>query len=35
MTAADNPTLVKGGKLTLTPIVNIGLILGYNFTPKA
>src|SRR5215471_8075916 len=35
MTAADNPALVKGGKLTLTPIVNIGLILGYNFTPKA
>jgi hypothetical protein len=35
MTAADNPTLVKNGKLTLTPIVNIGLILGYNFTPKA
>ena len=35
MTAADNPALVKGGKLMLTPIVNIGLILGYNFTPKA
>jgi hypothetical protein len=35
MTAADNPTLVVGGVLTLSPIVNIVLVLGYSFTPRA
>jgi hypothetical protein len=35
MTAADNPALVDNGKLTLKPIINIGLVLGYAFTPKA
>jgi hypothetical protein len=35
LTAADNPQFVKGGVLTLTPIVNVVLIFGYTFTPKA
>ncbi|HEY4973366.1 MAG TPA: hypothetical protein VII41_07140, partial [Steroidobacteraceae bacterium] len=35
MTAADNPGLVKNGTLTLTPIVNIGLLIGYTFTPRS
>lgn len=35
LAAADNPALVKNGKLTLTPITNIGFILGYSFTPRA
>jgi hypothetical protein len=35
MTAADNPALVKGGALTLTPLTNIGLLIGYTFTPRA
>jgi hypothetical protein len=35
MTAADNPQLVTGGKFSLAPIVNIGLLFGYSFTPKA
>jgi hypothetical protein len=34
LNAADNPSLVSNGKLTLTPIVNVVLILGYSFTPK-
>jgi Tc toxin complex TcA C-terminal TcB-binding domain len=34
MTAADNPQLVRDGRLTLTPIINIALVLGYAFTPK-
>jgi hypothetical protein len=35
MTAADNPQLVRDGRLVLTPIINIALVLGYSFTPKA
>jgi hypothetical protein len=35
LSAADNPTLVLDGRLTLTPIVNIVLVLGYSFTPRA
>jgi len=34
MTAADNPGLVNGGNLQLSPIVNIALVLGYSFTAK-
>jgi hypothetical protein len=34
MTAADNPALVKGGNLTLSPVINVALILGYTFTPR-
>lgn len=32
--AADNPGLVKNGKLDLSPIVNVALVLGYSFTAK-
>jgi hypothetical protein len=35
MTAVDNPQLVIGGVFLLKPIVNIVLIFGYTFTPKA
>jgi Tc toxin complex TcA C-terminal TcB-binding domain len=35
MTAADNPTLVANGKLALGPIVNIALILGFNYTARS
>jgi hypothetical protein len=35
LAAADNPALVKNNKLTLTPIANIALILGFTFTPRA
>jgi hypothetical protein len=35
MTAADNPSLVKGGALNLTPVANIALLIGYTFTPRA
>jgi hypothetical protein len=35
VTAADNPGLVKNGKLDLSPIINVGLILGYSYTPPA
>jgi hypothetical protein len=35
LTAADNPALVKNGTLTLTPIINIGLLIGYTFTPRS
>jgi probable HAF family extracellular repeat protein len=34
MSATDNPGLVVGGKLNLSPIVNIALVLGYSFSPK-
>jgi hypothetical protein len=35
LAAANNPTLVHNGKLDLTPIVNIVLILEYTFTPRS
>jgi hypothetical protein len=35
ISAAANPGLVKGGKLDLSPIINMGLILGYSYTPPA
>jgi hypothetical protein len=35
MAAIDNPGLVIGGELNLTPIVNIALVLGYSFTAKS
>jgi hypothetical protein len=35
LTAANNEALVVNGQFTLKPIVNIGLILGYAFTPKS
>src|SRR6185295_7293560 len=35
MTAEDNPALVSGGSLDLSPVKNVALILGYSFTPKA
>jgi hypothetical protein len=35
MTAADNQQLVKAGKFSLAPIVNIALIFQYTYTPKA
>jgi hypothetical protein len=35
MTAADNPQLVKNGKLSLGPVTNLVVMLGYTFTPKA
>jgi hypothetical protein len=34
MAAADNPALVTGGNLNLSPIVNIALVLSYRFSPK-
>jgi len=34
-TAADNPSLVKDGKLSLSGIGNIALVLGYSYTPRA
>jgi hypothetical protein len=34
MTADDNPSLAGSGTLNLAPIANIGLILGYSYTPK-
>lgn len=34
MNAADNPGLVKNGKLDLSPIANVALVLGYSFSPK-
>ena len=33
--AADNPGWVSNGALTLDPIDNIGLVIGYSFTPRA
>jgi hypothetical protein len=35
LTEANNPALVINGQFTLKPIINIGLILGYSFTPKS
>ncbi len=35
MTAADNPSLAPGGKLSLSGIGNIALVLGYSYTPRA
>jgi hypothetical protein len=32
--AAANPGLVKDGKLDLTPIINVALLLQYQFTPR-
>jgi hypothetical protein len=32
---ADNPGWVSNGALTLDPIDNIGLVIGYSFTPRA
>lgn len=31
---ADNPALVKNGKLDLSPIKNVALVIEYSFTPK-
>ncbi|MGK7871157.1 hypothetical protein [Falsiroseomonas sp. E2-1-a20] len=33
--AADNPSWVTGGKLDLSGIDNIALVLGYSFTPRS
>lgn len=33
--AADNPALVSNGKLNVAPIVNLGFVLGYSFTPRS
>ncbi len=35
MTAADNPSMAPGGKLSLSGIGNIALVLGYSYTPRA
>jgi hypothetical protein len=35
LTAAANPALAPGGQLDLGPIVNLSLLMGYSFTPKA
>ncbi len=35
MPAAANPTFVSGGKLDLSPVVNLSLLFGYSFTPRA
>jgi hypothetical protein len=32
--SASNPQLVKNGKLNLTPLVNVALLLKYQFTPR-
>jgi hypothetical protein len=34
LTGADNPGLVQGGQLRLTPIVNIAVLMDYTFTPR-
>jgi hypothetical protein len=34
VTAAANPQFNKGGKLDLSPIVNVALLLQYQFTPR-
>jgi tetratricopeptide (TPR) repeat protein len=34
LAAADNPGLVHEGTLSLKPIVNVALIMGYTFTPR-
>jgi DUF971 family protein len=33
--AADNPSWVSGGVLALDAIDNIGLVIGYSYTPRA
>jgi hypothetical protein len=35
MTSAANPGFVSGGKLDLSAIVNVSLLFGYGFTPRA
>lgn len=35
MTAAANPAFVSNGKLDLSPVVNVSLLFGYGFTPRA
>jgi hypothetical protein len=35
MTAADNPALVKNGRLDLSSVGNIAIALGYTFTAKS
>jgi tetratricopeptide (TPR) repeat protein len=35
VTAAANPALVQGGKLSLAGIGNIALVLGYSYTPRS
>ncbi len=35
MTAADNPALTNAGKLDLSPVLNIAVLLKYTFTPRA
>jgi hypothetical protein len=35
MTAAANPTFVTGGKLDLSPIVNLTVMFEYDFTPRS
>ena len=35
LTAAANPTWIQNGKLNLSPIVNIVLLLSYSFTARA
>jgi hypothetical protein len=32
---ASNPSLVPGGKLDLSPLVNLVLVLDYSFTPRS
>ncbi len=34
LTGADNPALVADGRLNLSAIKNVALILGYSFTPR-
>jgi hypothetical protein len=34
LTAADNPSLTKGGQLNLSPVINMALMLEYTFTPR-
>lgn len=34
MTAADNPAFVNAGKFDLSPVINIVLLVEYNFTPR-
>jgi len=35
VTAADNPSLVQSGNLSLAGIANIALVLGYSYTPRS
>jgi len=34
-TAADNPSLVQNGQLTLSGIGNVALVIGYSYTPRS